>query len=47
MHKVIKNPKTKKFTVFEQVPEKIGKFGEWKIVAGGFKTRAEAEASVK
>jgi len=44
-HKIIKNPKTGRFTVFKQNPEKIGKFGEWKIT-GSFKTEAEAKAKV-
>jgi len=40
---VKQNPRNKRWTVFEQNPAKIGKFGEWKIVAGGFKTEAEAK----
>jgi hypothetical protein len=39
------NPKTGRFTVFQQNPEKIGKFGEWKIT-GSYKTKPEAEANV-
>jgi len=44
-HKIIKNPKTGMFTVFKQNPEKIGKFGEWKIT-GSYKTEPEAKATV-
>lgn len=46
MHKVVKNKRTGRFTVMEQVPEKVGKFGEWKITGGGFKTKEEAESFI-
>lgn len=41
-YKVIKNPKTKRFTVF-----KIIKGQRAKIVAGGFKTKAKAQAEAR
>jgi hypothetical protein len=44
VHMVKENPKTKRWTVFEQNPDKIGKFGEWKIVAGGLTSESEAKA---
>jgi len=47
VHKVLKNPKTKRWTLFEQVPEKKGQFGEWKIVAGGLDTESQAVAKAK
>ncbi len=47
VHKILQNPKTKRFTVFKQVPEKVGQFGEWKIVAGGLESKSQAVAKIK
>ena len=44
VHMIKENPKTGRWTVFEQNPEKIGKFGEWKIT-GSYPSKSEAEAS--
>jgi hypothetical protein len=44
VHKIVQTKK-KRWIVFKQVPEKIGKFGEWKII-GNKATEAEAKAIV-
>ena len=43
-HKVSHNPKTGRWTLMVQNPEKIGQFGEWKI-KGSYPSKEEAEAN--
>jgi len=42
-YKIIQNPRNKRWTIFRIDPTKRGKFGYYKIMAGGFKTREDAE----
>ena len=42
-YRISQNPRTKRWTVFKRNPKLIGKFGEWMIVSGGFKTTRHAK----
>ena len=44
--KIVQAKKTKRWVVFKEVPEKKGKFGQWKIY-GGFKRKSDAKKRAK